>query len=94
MISPSPRRFRRDPEPSSRWRPTHQRRAGLGVWTAGRSRQARAAIKAWKRAAPFEPAALAGFCAAVADLVRASSPVLSPGTIMTVPPQSEFTGRW
>jgi hypothetical protein len=49
MITPSPRRFRRDPEPSSRWRPTHQRRAGLGVWAAGRSRQARSAIKAWKR---------------------------------------------
>jgi hypothetical protein len=45
----APGRFRRDPEPSSRWRPTHQSRDGLGVWTAGRSRPARTAIKARKR---------------------------------------------
>ena len=84
---PSPSRFRRDREPSNRWLPTHQKRAGLGVWTAGRSAQARAAIKAWKRTAPFDPAKLAEFSAALAGLIRAWSPVLPPGTILTVPPQ-------
>jgi predicted amidophosphoribosyltransferase len=84
MITPSSSRFRRDREPRTRWLPVHQKRAGLGVWTAGRSRQARSAIKAWKRSAPFDPAALAGFAAA---LVRAWSPILPPGTIVTVPPQ-------
>jgi Phosphoribosyl transferase domain len=87
MISPSPRRFRREPEPQSRWLAAHQKRAGLGVWTAGRSRQARAAVRAWKRTAPFDPTALAGFAAALADLVRAWSPILPRGTIITVPPQ-------
>lgn len=87
MMNPSPGRFRRDPESSSRWLPTHQKRAGLGVWTAGRSHQARSAIKAWKRAAPFDPATLVGFAAAVADLVRAWSPILPAGSIVTVPPQ-------
>jgi predicted amidophosphoribosyltransferase len=87
MIGPSPRRFRREPEPPGRWLAAHQKRAGLGAGAAGRSRQARAAIKAWKRTAPFDPAELAGFAAAVADLVRAWSPVLPPRTILTVPPQ-------
>ncbi len=85
--APAPSRFRRESESSSRWLPSHQKRAGLGVWTAGRSRQARAAIKAWKRSAPFDPATLAGFAAAVADLVRAWSPILPSGTILTIPPQ-------
>ncbi len=87
MIPIPTSRFRRDPESSSRWRPTHQKRAGLGVWSAGRSQQARTAIKAWKRAVPFDPEALAGFAVAVADLVRAWSPVLPAGSIVTVPPQ-------
>jgi hypothetical protein len=87
MLSPSPRRFRREPEPAGRWLAAHQQRAGLGVWTAGRSRQARAAIKAWKRSIPFDPAPLAGFAVAVADLVRAWSPIFPSGTILTVPPQ-------
>jgi hypothetical protein len=84
--SPSPgvRRWR---EPRSRWRPAHQKRAGLGVWCANRSHQARARIRAWKRSAAFDPAELAGFAAAVADLVRAWSPILPLGTIRTVPPQ-------
>jgi hypothetical protein len=64
----SPSRFRRDPESSSRWLPTHQKRAGLGVWTAGRSCQARTAIKLWKRNHPFDPGVLAGFSAAVVEL--------------------------
>jgi len=91
MINPSPSRFRREPESSSRWLPTHQKRAGLGVWTAGRSHQARSAIKAWKRSAPFDRATLAGFAAAVADLVRAWSPILPAGMLVTVPPQGAST---
>jgi hypothetical protein len=87
MINPSPSRFRRDPESSSRWLPTHQKRAGLGVWTAGRSHQARVAIKAWKRTAPFDPAALETFATALVGLIRTWSPVLPPGTVVTVPPQ-------
>ncbi len=83
---PSPR-FRRDPEPTSRWRPTHQARAGLGVWCAGRSQKDRLAIKAWKRSAPFDGGELEAFSLAVADLVRAWSPVLPSGTLVTVPPQ-------
>jgi hypothetical protein len=87
MLTSPPSRFRRDPESSSRWLPTHQKRAGLGVWSAGRSHQARSAIKAWKRSAPFDPAELAEFAAAVADLVRGLSPILPAGTIITVLPQ-------
>jgi hypothetical protein len=79
MISHYPRRIRREPEPPGRWLAAHQKRAGLGVWTAGRSRQARSATKAWKRSAPFDPAALAGFASALAEPVRAWSPILPPG---------------
>jgi hypothetical protein len=59
----------------------------LGVWAANRSRAARARVKAWKRTHPLDPAALAEFAAAVADLVRAWSPILPAGTVVTVPPQ-------
>jgi hypothetical protein len=55
----------------------------LGVWATGRSRRARAAIKAWKPSAPFDPAALAGFAAAMSDLIRAGSPILPPRAILT-----------
>jgi hypothetical protein len=79
---PSPSRFRRDREPSTRWLPAHQKRAGLGVWTAGRSHRDRAAIKHWKRTAPFDPAALGTFAAALADLIRAWSPILPLGTLL------------
>jgi hypothetical protein len=91
--SPSPitRRWR---EPRTRWLPAHQKRAGLGDWAANRSHAARARIKRWKRCArarsavsPFDPAELAECSAAVAELVRAWSPVLPPGTLLTVPSQ-------
>ncbi len=83
--APSPaRRWR---EPRTRWLPSHQKRAGLGVWAANRSFTARARIRTWKGSAPFDPAMLAEFSAAVADLVRQWSPVLPPGTVVTVPPQ-------
>jgi hypothetical protein len=57
------------------------------VPTTTATEQTRAAIKARKRTAPFDPAALAGFSAAVVALVRAWSPVLPAGAILTVPPQ-------
>jgi hypothetical protein len=87
MISPLPRRFRREPEPPGRSKSSHQRRAGLGVWAASRSDRDRRAVKAWKRSAPFDPAPLAGFASAIVDLVRAWSPILPSGTVLTVPPQ-------
>jgi adenine/guanine phosphoribosyltransferase-like PRPP-binding protein len=88
---PSRARFRRA-EPSSRWRPVHQARAGLGVWCAGRSERDRAAIKRWKRTHPLNVDDLAEFAAAVADLVRAWSPVLPRGTVVTTPPQGASLG--
>jgi hypothetical protein len=78
---------RRWREPRTRWLPAHQKRAGLGVWAANRSHAARARVKAWKRTHPLDPAALAEFAAAVADLVRAWSPILPRGTVLTIPPQ-------
>jgi hypothetical protein len=91
---PSPSRFRRDREPPGRSLASHQKRAGLGVWAANRSSAARAAIKAWKRCAcaksaisPFDPVKLAEFSAALAGLIRTWSPILPPGTLLTVPPQ-------
>ena len=87
MIGPAPRRFRREPEPPGRSRYSHQKRAGLGCWAATRSDRDRRAIKTWKRTAPFDPAPLAGFSAAVVELVGAWSPVLPAGAILTVPPQ-------
>jgi hypothetical protein len=80
-------RFRRDPEPRGRSLPSHQRRAGLGVWSASRRESGRRAIKAWKRNVPFDPATLAVFADAVAGLVREWSAVLPPGSVMTIPPQ-------
>jgi hypothetical protein len=87
MIEPPPARFRRDREPQTRWLPVHQKRAGLGVWTAGRSRQARSAIKAWKRSPPFDPFELDAFATALSSLIRAWSPILPDRTVVTVPPQ-------
>jgi hypothetical protein len=78
------RRFR---EPAGRFRPCHQSRAGLGVWCATRSRADRAAIRAWKLAHLFDETMLAGFSAGLAGLIRAWSPVLPAGTVVTVPPQ-------
>ena len=78
---------RRCREPRTRWLPSHQKRAGLGVWAATRSREARDAIQRWKRATPFDPAALANFANAVAGLIRAWSAILPVGTIVTTPPQ-------
>jgi hypothetical protein len=85
-IEPAPSRFRREPESSSRWLPTHQKRAGLGVWTVGRSHRDRYAIKSWKLAAPFDPITLAAFVTGLVGLIRAWSPVLPSGTLVTVPP--------
>jgi Phosphoribosyl transferase domain len=87
MVETSPARFRRDREPKTRWLPAHQKRAGLGVWTAGRSRQSRCAIKSWKRSAPFDPVGLDVFARATVDVILAWSPVLPSGTVVTVPPQ-------
>src|SRR5262249_17384694 len=84
LSTPMIRRYR---EPRTRWLPAHQKLAGLGCWAANRSHAARARIKRWKRTHPLDPAALGEFAAAVADLVRAWSPVLPPGTALTVPPQ-------
>jgi hypothetical protein len=86
-IQPSPSRFRRDPEPPGRSLASHQKRAGLGVWAANRSAAARARIKRWKRIIPFDGAELEVLSSAVVDLVRAWSPVLPAGTLVTVPPQ-------
>jgi hypothetical protein len=88
---PSPSRFRRDREPPTRWLPAHQKRAGLGVWTAGRSAQARAAIKAWKRTAPFDPTRLAEF-AAVADPVRACVD-FSPRPLAVTTPRAKYRAK-
>jgi hypothetical protein len=85
MIEPSPSRFRR--EPRTRWLPAHQKRARLGCWAVNRSYLARARIQRWKGTDPFDPEQLAGFAAAVAGLIRAWSPVLPPGTVVSVPPQ-------
>jgi hypothetical protein len=52
-----------------------------------RSRASRSAVKLWKRHHPFDPGQAAGFAEAVAGLIRAWSPVLPPGTIVTAPPQ-------
>ena len=94
MINPSPRRFRRAREPRTRWLPTHQKRAGLGCWAANRSFTARPASRLGSGPIPY-PAELAGFAAAVADLIRGWSPILHPGTINTVPPQGASTpGRF
>jgi hypothetical protein len=84
LSSPMIRRYR---EPRTRWLPAHQKRAGLGVWAAVKSWQARNAVKRWKRSQPLDPAPLAEFATAVSALVRAWSPILPPGTLLTVPPQ-------
>jgi hypothetical protein len=63
------RAARRDREPSSRWLPAHEKRAGLGVWKVGNCRRDRAAIKAWKRTAPFETAKLGELSTALAVLI-------------------------
>lgn len=75
------------PEPPGRALWSHQKRAGLGVWAAARSHEARDRIKTWKRSAPFDPAESSAIAQALAALVRAWSPVLPPGTVATVPPQ-------
>ncbi len=82
-----PGRARRLREPPGRLIPCHQKRAGLGVWACTRSREDRAAIRLWKRREPFDRAELEGFAAAVADLVRAWSPILPPGTVVCCPPR-------
>ena len=74
-------------EPRTRSLPSHQKCAGLGCWAATRSRSARAAIRRWKHAPPFDPGELATFAAALAALVRQWSAVLPPGTLVTIPPQ-------
>jgi hypothetical protein len=87
-IEPSPntgaRRYR---EPRTRLLPSHQKRAGLGVWAANRSWQARTAVKRWKCTHPLDPDALAEFAGAVVGLIRAWSSVLPSGTVITTPPQ-------
>lgn len=74
-------------EPKGRSLPSHQKRAGLGVWAATRSRQDRARIRLWKRSAPFDPSERDRFAEALAALARAWSGVLPVGTIATCPPQ-------
>lgn len=74
-------------EPPGRALWSHQKRAGLGVWAAARSHEARDRIKSWKRSAPFDPAESAAIVQALAALARAWSPILPPGTVATVPPQ-------
>jgi hypothetical protein len=74
-------------EPRTRSLPSHQKRAGLGVWASTRSHTARAAVRRWKRSAPFDAEARDAFAAALAGLVRLWSPVLPAGTVATVPPQ-------
>jgi hypothetical protein len=71
MIEPSPARFARYREPRTRWLPAHQRRAGLGVWSANRSYAARSLLKRWKRAHPFDQTLLDFFSASLVDLIRA-----------------------
>jgi hypothetical protein len=87
MLNPGPGVGRRYREPRTRWLPAHQKRAGLGVWAANRSHAARVRIKRWKQTRRLDPAALGEFSAAVTDLIRAWSPILPPGTVLTVPPQ-------
>jgi hypothetical protein len=87
MKNPVPDGPRRGIEPRTRWLAAHQKRCGLGCWAANRSYTARAGIKAWKRTAPFDPAARAELAATVSDLVRAWSTLLPSRTIVTVPPQ-------
>jgi hypothetical protein len=84
MNTVAPPRLR---EPRVRSLPSHQKRAGLGVWASTRSRAARAAVRRWKRSAPFDPAERDAFAAALAGLVRSWSPVLPDGTIATIPTQ-------
>ena len=91
--SPSTSIIRRYREPRTRWLPCHQKRAGLGVWAAVKSWQARNAIKRWKRTLPFDPELLSEFSGAVAGLIRAWSPVLPPGTVITAPPQGASVGQ-
>jgi hypothetical protein len=66
---------------------THQKRAGLGVWCVNRSASDRTAIEVWKSAHPFDRGELERFASAVVGLIRAWSPVLPAGTVLTVPPQ-------
>ena len=91
--SPSTPVIRRYREPRTRWLPCHQKRAGLGVWAAVKSWQARNAMKRWKRTHPFDPALLSEFSGAVAGLIRAWSIVLPPGSVVTVPPQGASVGQ-
>ena len=91
--SPSTLIIRRYREPRTRWLPCHQKRAGLGVWAAVKSWQARNAMKRWKRTLPFDPELLIEFSGAVAGLIRAWSPVLPPGTVITAPPQGASVGQ-
>src|SRR5262249_33714971 len=72
---------------------SHQKRAGLGVWAVNRAEPDREVIKAWKQAAPFDPEGRAGFASSVAELVRAWSPILPAGTIVTVPPPGASAPR-
>jgi hypothetical protein len=78
-------------EPRGRSLPSHQKRDGLGVGASTRRRTARAAIRRWKRARPFDPDERDGFAAALAGLVRSWSPVLPAGTVATVRPQDAST---
>jgi hypothetical protein len=42
-------------EPRGRSLPSHQKRAGPGIWASARSRAARASVRRWRRSALFDP---------------------------------------
>lgn len=74
-------------EPRGRCIASSQRRAGLGVWAATRSRAVRARVRRWKLAPPFDETELHEFATLLAGLVRQWSAVLPAGCVITCPPQ-------
>jgi len=65
----------------------HQRGAGLGTWACNTSNEMRERIRQWKAGEPFDLGELDVFACALAELVKAWSPVLPARTLATCPPQ-------
>ncbi len=63
------------------------RRAGLGVMACSNNPAERRQIIGCKLSPLPDPARIAGYAEALADLVRQWSPVLPPGAVVTTPPQ-------
>lgn len=69
-----------------RRRPAAQGHAGIGAFCATRDQVDRRTVQQWKSAPRPDPGWTGHFARGLADLVRATWPVLPPGTIVTTPP--------